>query len=190
MDRSVVGKAWVESKVNVLGSKWMVQKSFKWTACESGRSQNPKVDGPEGSNMTVFRHKSGRHLLNRPLFHPETSTLTQDCPLSFVTVHFWTDRSLRLIGTVDFGPLLKIGRCQRPKIPVVRNNSFCRVFGSITIKNLWKKILICFTLLTAVMIVILFYQKWLFLIGWIGAVEAVGSEHEQKAVSCEHSRKE
>ena len=37
---------------------------------------------------------------------------------------------------------------------------------------------------------ILFYQMMI-LIGWIGAVEAVGSEHEQKkAVSCEHSRKE
>ena len=29
---------------------WTVQKGLKWTASESERSQNPKVNGPEGSN--------------------------------------------------------------------------------------------------------------------------------------------
>ena len=89
--------------------------------------------------MTVFRHQTGRHLLDGPLSYKGPSTLTQDCPLSFVTVHFWTDRSLRLIGTVDFGPLLKIGRCQRPKIPVVRNYSFRRSFWFNNHKKSLKK---------------------------------------------------
>ena len=54
----------VESKMDGLGSKWMVQRS------ESGRSKGKKVDGPknpkvdcsEGSNWAVFRHRSGRYL--------------------------------------------------------------------------------------------------------------------------------
>ena len=68
--------------------------------------------------------------------------------------------------------------------------SFSFSFGYETINIISKMTVMITTLLTAVMIVILFYQNWVLLIGWIGAVEAVGSEHEQKAVSCEHSRKE
>ena len=60
MYRSVVRKAGVESKVDSIGSTWTVQKSFKWTACETGRSQNPKLDGSEDSNWTILRNESGR----------------------------------------------------------------------------------------------------------------------------------
>ena len=36
---------WVQSKLDG-------PKGLKWTVCESGRSRNPKVDGPNGSNWT------------------------------------------------------------------------------------------------------------------------------------------
>ena len=37
-------------KVDGRVRNWTVQKGLKWTASESERSQNPKVNGPEGSN--------------------------------------------------------------------------------------------------------------------------------------------
>ena len=58
MDRSMNHIVWLEK----LGSspKWTVQKSLKWTVCESGRSQNPKLDHSEGSNWTILRNENGR----------------------------------------------------------------------------------------------------------------------------------